>query len=40
MQDGFNNSEPLTLGLEEELLLVDADTHELAHVAEQVLAAV
>ena len=33
----FGTGEPFSVGLEEELLLVDADTLELAHVAEQVL---
>ena len=40
MQDGFTNSDPLTIGMEEELLLVDPDSRRLAHVAERVLAAV
>ena len=33
----FGTGEPFSVGLEEELLLVDADTLELAHVADQVL---
>jgi glutamate---cysteine ligase / carboxylate-amine ligase len=33
----FGQSEPFTVGLEEELLLVDRDTLALAHVADQVL---
>jgi carboxylate-amine ligase len=40
VQHAFGSSDPLTLGLEEELLLVDPRTHRLAHVAERVLAAV
>ena len=40
MQHGFGTSDPLTLGIEEELLLVDPADHQLAHVAEQVLSAV
>ena len=40
MQHGFGTSDPLTLGMEEELLLVDAESHQLAHVAEEVLGAV
>ncbi len=40
MQHAFGSSAPLTLGLEEELLLVDPRTHRLAHVAERVLASV
>ena len=36
--DRFGESEPFTVGLEEELLLVDADTLQLAHVADKVLA--
>ena len=40
MQHAFGNSDPLTLGMEEELLLVDPDSHQLAHVAERVLGAV
>jgi carboxylate-amine ligase len=39
VQDAFAHSDPLTLGMEEELLLVDPDSYELAHVAERVLAA-
>jgi glutamate---cysteine ligase / carboxylate-amine ligase len=34
----FGSSEPLTLGVEEEVLLVDARDHALANVAERVLA--
>ena len=37
MQHAFAASDPLTLGLEEELLLVDPATHQLAHVAEEVM---
>ncbi len=37
MEHSFGASDPLTLGMEEELLLVDRETHQLAHVAEQVL---
>jgi glutamate---cysteine ligase / carboxylate-amine ligase len=33
----FGRGEPFTIGIEEELLLVDADTHALAHVADGVL---
>jgi glutamate---cysteine ligase / carboxylate-amine ligase len=33
----FGESEPFTIGLEEELLLVDPDTLQLAHVADSVL---
>jgi carboxylate-amine ligase len=33
----FGTGEPFSVGLEEELLLVDADTLELAHAADQVL---
>ena len=33
----FGSSDPFTIGIEEELLLVDAETHALAHVADQVL---
>ena len=33
----FGSGEPFTIGLEEELLLVDAETLELAHVADRVL---
>jgi carboxylate-amine ligase len=36
----FGTSAPFTVGLEEELLLVDRDTLALAHVADRVLAAV
>jgi carboxylate-amine ligase len=36
----FGTSEPFSVGLEEELLLVDRDTLALAHVADRVLAAV
>ena len=34
----FGESEPFTVGLEEELLVVDADTLQLAHVADAILA--
>ena len=40
MELAFGTSDPLTLGIEEELLLVDPETHALAHVAEQVIGAV
>lgn len=33
----FGSGEPFTIGIEEELLLVDASTYGLAHVADQVL---
>jgi glutamate---cysteine ligase / carboxylate-amine ligase len=33
----FGGSAPFTVGLEEELLLVDAETHQLAHVADRLL---
>jgi glutamate---cysteine ligase / carboxylate-amine ligase len=33
----FGSGEPFRVGIEEELLLVDADTHALAHVADRVL---
>jgi glutamate---cysteine ligase / carboxylate-amine ligase len=33
----FGESEPFTIGLEEELLLVDAETLQLAHLADQIL---
>src|SRR3954452_4746949 len=39
MEHAFGRSGGFTLGIEEELLLVDAITHELAPVAEQVLPA-
>ena len=39
-QHRFGKSEPFTVGLEEELLLVDRDTLALAHVADRVLEAV
>ena len=39
-QHRFGQSEPFTVGLEEELLLVDRDTLALAHVADRVLEAV
>jgi glutamate---cysteine ligase / carboxylate-amine ligase len=35
--DRFGEGEPFTLGLEEELLLVDAETLQLAHVADQIV---
>ena len=34
---GFGGHEPFRVGLEEELLLVEPDTHELAHVGEEVI---
>ena len=34
----FGESDPFTVGLEEELLVVDADTLQLAHVADRILA--
>ena len=37
MNHSFGSSAPFTIGLEEELLLVDGETLALAHVAEQVL---
>ena len=40
MEHAFGTSDPLSIGIEEELLLVDPSTHALAHVAERVLAAV
>jgi carboxylate-amine ligase len=40
VQHGFGTSDPLTLGMEEELLLVDPGSRQLAHVAEEVLSAV
>jgi carboxylate-amine ligase len=33
----FGSGEPFTIGIEEELLLVDRETHALAHVADRVL---
>ena len=39
MEHAFGNTAPYTLGIEEELLLVDGTTHDLAPVAEQVLPA-
>jgi carboxylate-amine ligase len=33
----FGSGDPFTIGIEEELLLVDSGTHALAHVADQVL---
>jgi glutamate---cysteine ligase / carboxylate-amine ligase len=33
----FGSGEPFTIGIEEELLLVDGETHALAHVADRVL---
>jgi glutamate---cysteine ligase / carboxylate-amine ligase len=33
----FGSGEPFRIGIEEELLLVDADSHALAHLADQVL---
>ena len=38
MSLAFGSSDPLTLGVEEEVLLVDAETHRLANVADGVLA--
>jgi len=35
--DRFGESEPFTVGLEEELLLVDAETLQLAHVADEIV---
>ncbi len=40
MQHRFGTSDPLTLGIEEELLLVDPGDLQLAHVAEEILGAV
>ena len=34
----FGESDPFTVGLEEELLVVDAETLQLAHVADKILA--
>ena len=39
MDHAFGSSEPFTLGIEEELLLVDPETRRLAPVATDVLAA-
>jgi carboxylate-amine ligase len=39
VEHAFGTSEPFTLGIEEELLLVDPETHRLAPVATEVLAA-
>ena len=39
-QHRFGEGEPFSVGLEEELLLVDRDTLALAHVADRVLAAI
>jgi carboxylate-amine ligase len=36
----FGSGAPFTIGLEEELLLVDRDTHQLAHVADELLPAI
>jgi len=36
-EDRFGESEPFTVGLEEELLLVDAETLQLAHVADRIV---
>jgi glutamate---cysteine ligase / carboxylate-amine ligase len=36
--DRFGEGEPFTVGLEEELLVVDAETLQLAHVADEILA--
>ena len=38
MDHSFGTGRPFTVGVEEELLLVDAHTHRLAHVADRVLA--
>jgi glutamate---cysteine ligase / carboxylate-amine ligase len=38
MSSAFGSSDPLSLGVEEEVLLVDAGDHRLANVAERVLA--
>jgi carboxylate-amine ligase len=40
MRHAFGDTRPFTVGVEEELLLVDGATHRLAHVAEEVLAAI
>jgi carboxylate-amine ligase len=40
VQHRFGSSDPLTLGIEEELLLVDPGDHHLVHVAEEILGAV
>ena len=37
MTDRFGESEPFTVGLEEELLLVDGETLQLAHVADRII---
>ena len=37
MTDRFGEGEPFTVGLEEELLLVDSETLQLAHVADKIL---
>jgi carboxylate-amine ligase len=37
VEHAFGTGEPFSVGVEEELLLVDPDTHALAHVAEDVL---
>jgi glutamate---cysteine ligase / carboxylate-amine ligase len=37
MNDRFGESDAFTVGLEEELLLVDAETFQLAHVADKIL---
>jgi glutamate---cysteine ligase / carboxylate-amine ligase len=37
MEHSFGRAAPFALGVEEELLLVDADTHALAHVSSQLL---
>jgi glutamate---cysteine ligase / carboxylate-amine ligase len=36
----FGSGAPFTIGLEEELLLVDPETHQLAHVADELLLAI
>ena len=36
-QHRFGSGEPFRIGIEEELLLVDRETHALAHVADRVL---
>jgi carboxylate-amine ligase len=39
MQDAYGREAPFALGMEEELLLVDPETHRLAHVASRVVPA-
>jgi glutamate---cysteine ligase / carboxylate-amine ligase len=38
MKHAFGSGEPYTVGIEEELFLVDPDTHELVHDAERIVA--